>query len=129
VARHRRSNVYPFQPPWLLTFRAGDWLPATGLEAWLEWHDARDEYLTQHPDEELDGMDAVDVIFERPPIEMLTCPCAGTCYGRHLIKIISGFPRSFPARGVPRENASSISGGDSKSDWPVTELRHTKSSV
>jgi hypothetical protein len=71
MARHRRdSNVLPFQPPRLLTFRSADWLPATGLAAWWQWSDARFEYLQQHPDEELDGLDGLDLVYEQPPADL-----------------------------------------------------------
>ena len=60
----RRPNTW-LQPPKLLEFRAEDWWPAVGPAAWRRWHDARFEYLLEHPWQTLGGSDAVDVISER----------------------------------------------------------------
>jgi hypothetical protein len=66
VAR-RIQNVVPFQPRRLLTFNPAAWLPATGHAAWQRWNDQRFEYLLEHPEQRLDGMDVLDVLYEDPP--------------------------------------------------------------
>jgi hypothetical protein len=64
--KHRR-NVVRLQPRKLLEFREADWWPATGITAWQAWSDARFEYLRQHPQQRLDDMDVLDVLYEEPP--------------------------------------------------------------
>jgi hypothetical protein len=56
MAIHRR--VIEFQPPKLLTFHAEHW------QTKQQWHDARFQWLLEHPWQTLDGSDVIDVIFQ-----------------------------------------------------------------
>jgi hypothetical protein len=58
MAMHRQQRVLPLVPPKLVTFNPRDW-PSPQA-----WSDARFEWLLEHLDRTIDGLDAVDVIYE-----------------------------------------------------------------
>jgi hypothetical protein len=63
--RERSEN----QPPaHLVEFDPADWVVSGYLakSAWQRWSDARFEWLLKHKGSKINGMNAVDVIFEEP---------------------------------------------------------------
>jgi hypothetical protein len=58
MAMHRQRQVVPLVPPKLITFNPRDW------QSWQAWSDARFEWLLDHPDRTIDGLDVVGVIYE-----------------------------------------------------------------
>ena len=58
MAQWRQQQVLPLVPPRLLDFNPRDW---PSLEA---WSDARFEWLLDHPNRTIDGLDVVDIVYE-----------------------------------------------------------------
>jgi hypothetical protein len=57
------------QPPThLVEFDPADWVASgyLGKSAWQPWSDARFEWLLKHKGQTINGMTAVEVIFEEP---------------------------------------------------------------
>jgi hypothetical protein len=59
MAMHRERVILPLVPPKLRTFSPYDW------SSFEEWSKARFEWLLSHPDRTIDGMDPIDVLYER----------------------------------------------------------------
>jgi hypothetical protein len=62
--RRRPGTIQP--PAELLEFRPDDWIGPGQLDlsARQHWSDERFRWLLAHPGDTIDGMDAVDVIYE-----------------------------------------------------------------
>jgi hypothetical protein len=58
MAMHRQQQVLPLVPPKLIIFNPREW---PSVQA---WSDARFEWLRDHPERTIDGLDVVDVIYE-----------------------------------------------------------------
>jgi hypothetical protein len=58
MAQWRQQQVLPLVPPRLLDFNPREW---PSLQA---WSDARFEWLLEHPNRTIDGLDVVEIVFE-----------------------------------------------------------------
>jgi hypothetical protein len=58
MAQWRQQQVLPLVPPQLLDFKPREW---PSLQA---WSDARFEWLLEHPNRTIDGLDVVEIVFE-----------------------------------------------------------------
>jgi hypothetical protein len=60
MAQWRQQPVLPLVPPKLLDFDPREW------PSWQAWSDARFQWLLEHPNRTIDGLDVVSAIFEEP---------------------------------------------------------------